>query len=498
MAHAEEQERTLIPRARASKRLAISSRQIGLATAYAVVGTGLLWSRFAEIKTSLWHDEIYTVQHFIDPGPSAIFGAYNPNDHVLFSLLGWLTVHSTGLGDSAYRLWSIVPFIVGVVLVTFWLHKRGGAFSAVAFAFLCTTSTLLVTLSIEARGYGLAFLEMAVMTIAAYEALTRPSNRSLTVLAAAGVLGCWTLPTFILPLFGVSSVLLRRRALRRPLAARLVVALLAIGCWYAVPARDLLSSSGQQFGVPLPWHAPFTGAADTLAAAFLLSINAAALLPALLVMPVLIAGILKLRRELPVLALITVVPVVFTFTALTISRLYVEERFISFLLVPILIVAAFGLQALVTPRPALGWVLSAMYVGALVATLLLVFTVLSPQFTRMPREANRDAARAVSSWFAKAPRPVIMNTPHPADVRYYLRHILPRTVRARDLEQVLCSQSVTTTGVIFVQQPHGVDPVNTSCLTRRGAKVQVFRQWDRGLHISVWELPPRTGDSGRT
>jgi hypothetical protein len=138
-----------------------------------------------------------------------------------------------------------------------------------------------------------------------------------------------------------------------------------------------------------------------------------------------------------------------------------------------------------------------MYVGALVATLLLVFAVLSLQFTRIPREANRDAARAVSSWFARAPRPVIMNTPHPADVRYYLRHILPRTVPERDLEQVLCSQSVATTGVIFVQQPHGVDPVNTSCLTRRGATVQVFRQWDRGLQISVWELPPRSGDSGR-
>jgi hypothetical protein len=482
----------LISRRVARDRIAISSRQLVLATGYVLLVAVLLWSRLAGIGTSFWHDEIYTLQHFIDPGPRAIFGAYNPNDHILFNLLGWLTVHSTGFGDSAYRLWSAVPFIAGVVSVTFWLHRRAGASVAITFGFLCTTSSALLILSTEARGYGLAFLAMSVMTIAACDAASRQRDRTLTVLTAAGVVGCWTVPTFILPFAGVSFVLLRRRSARRPLAARLVVALVAIGSWYAVPARDLLSSRGQQFGVPLSWHAPITGAPNMLAAAFVPWINAAALLPGLCVFPVLIAGLISLRRAFPAFVVILTVPVVFTFTALTISRFYVEERFVSFLLVPTLVVAAFGLTALVRhgarPRRAL----SVTYVGTLLAISLPLFAGYALEITRMSPEADREAAGAVAVAFADARRPVITNMQHPADLRYYLGRVPLRKVPPAQLQHVLCSPSVAMSGVIFVQQPFKVRVVDTSCLTGQGASVHVFHQWDRGFRITVWELPFKT------
>jgi hypothetical protein len=495
MAHVEQQDRALISRA-----VDVSFRQIVLATGYAVAGAVLLWSRFAGIGTSLWHDEIYTLQTFVDPGPRAIFGAYNPNDHILFSVLGWLTVHSTGLGDSVYRLWSVVPFIVGVGSVTFWLHKRLSPAIALIFAALCTTSSLLLMLSTEARGYGLAFFAMCVMTVAACEAAIRPSERALTALAAAGVIGCWTLPTFILPLAGVSLVLLGRPATRRPLAARLLVASVAIGAWYAVPADNLLSSRGQQFGVTLPWHAPLTGAANALGAAFFPWTDPAALAPTLVAFPVLIAGVISLRRRFPALVVVTVVPVVFSFTALTISRFYVAERFVSFLLVPILVIAAFGLEALVRLPTTMGaplrtrlrWALSVTYAGTLVLVSLAFFAFLSFGVTRLPPEANRDAARAIAGALSDAPRPVIVNTEIPADLRYYLGAVPLRTVPAGRLQQLLCSDSLATTGVIFVQEPYRVHLVDASCLTRRGASVQVFHQWDRGFRITVWELPPKT------
>jgi hypothetical protein len=487
--------RRTTPRTRAFEGIAASRRHVILVASYAVIASALIWSRFAAIGTSFWHDEIFTVQHFIDPGPRAIFGAYDSNDHILFSLLGWLTVHRTGFGESAYRLWAIVPFIAGVASVTYWLHTRANAVVAVVFAFLCTTSTLLFTLSIEARGYGLAFFAMSIMTIAAYEASTRRSRRSLTILATAGVIGCWTIPTFILPLIGLSLVLLSKRALRRPLTGRLVVAFAAIGCWYAVPARSLLSSRGQQFGVTLPWHAPLTGAANTLGAAFFLSVKANELLPALLTLPILIFGIIRMSRELPAFVSTSASPVLSTFTALTISRFYVEERFLSFLLVPIFIIAAFGVWALATSQPRHHWTLFASRAGAGCVALFLFSAVLSSQFTRMPREANREAARAVSRALTASQRPVVMNTEHPADIRYYLTRLSPRVVPARRLEQVLCSQSTATTGVIFVQQPYGVRRVDASCLARRGAILHMFHQWDRGLGISVWVLPPRSGDS---
>jgi hypothetical protein len=346
-------------------------------------------------------------------------------------------------------------------------------------------------LSTEARGYGLAFMAMAVMTIAAYESVEKSTSKWLTLFAVAGVIGCWTLPTFLLPFLGASGVLFGIRSLRRRLLVRLAVVFCAVAGWYAIPASALLASRGQQYGVRLPWHAPLTGGATELAAAFIPTLSPASLIPAIIAFPVLAVGLVRVRRVMPGLARITVAPVTFTFLALTIGGFFVDERFVSYLLVPILVIAAFGLAALLTPRPGRLGVVAAAYSGSLVMISVFVFAVVSVHHVRLPHEANREAAGAVAAALAQAERPVILNTPYREDILHYLPGPVPLLVAApKSLTAFICSRHLEQTGLVFVQQPYEMAVADTSCLARRGATVRVFRQWDRGRRISVWTLPP--------
>ncbi len=472
-------------------RAELNVRRAAVPAAYIVLATVMVWSRFAGIGQSLWHDEIFTLEHFVAPGPAASFTHYGTNDHILFSVLAWLTVHLPGFSEQSVRLWAVVPFISATAVAAVWLHRRAGASVALIFALLSTSSTQLLMVSTEGRGYGLAFLAMAIMTMAAYESATQRTSGWLTLFAAAGVIGCWTLPTFVLPLFAASAVLFGTPSIRRRLLLRLAVGLCAVGGWYAIPASALLASRGQQYGVRLPWHAPLTGGATELAAAFIPTLSPASLIPAIIAFPVLAVGLVRVRRVMPGLAGITVAPVTLTFLALTIGGFFVDERFVSYLLVPILVIAAFGLAALLTPRPGRLGVVAAAYSGSLVMISVFVFAVVSVQHVRLPHEANREAANAVAAALAQAERPVILNTPYREDILHYLPGPVPMLVATPEtLTAFICSRHLEQTGLVFVQQPYEIDVADTSCLARRGATVRVFRQWDRGRRISVWTLPP--------
>ena len=108
---------------------------------YSVLGAVLIWSRFADLGQSYWHDEIVTVAHFVRAGPREIlFGTYLSNNHELFSLLAWATSWAIGYSEIVSRLWSVIPFISGVPLVTGWLHARMGAPTALLYLFFAMLS----------------------------------------------------------------------------------------------------------------------------------------------------------------------------------------------------------------------------------------------------------------------------------------------------------------------------------------------------------------------
>ena len=132
------------------------ARRASVISAAVLLACGLLVPRLATLGQGLWLDEIQTVQNYIRGGPAAIFGRYETNDHMLFSFLGWLTVEVPGGPGWLYRLWGIVPFLLAVVLLAWWLRRKAGPLTAALFLAFVTVNSMLLQLTTAARGYGLA------------------------------------------------------------------------------------------------------------------------------------------------------------------------------------------------------------------------------------------------------------------------------------------------------------------------------------------------------
>jgi hypothetical protein len=67
------------------------------AVGYFVLGSIPCWSRFAGLNQSYSSDELMTVRDFVRTGFHEILvGHYIPNNHELFSLLGWATTSLFG------------------------------------------------------------------------------------------------------------------------------------------------------------------------------------------------------------------------------------------------------------------------------------------------------------------------------------------------------------------------------------------------------------------
>ena len=174
--------------------------------AYALLGSILVWSHLAMLGGGYCCDEIATVVDYIAPGPHTILaGDYVPNNHELYSLVGWATHEVVGDSAIVLRLWAAIPFLLAVGIVTAWLHVRLGALSGILFLFLSTASPLLLDITRQARGYGLAFLAMSVLVIAALEADRSKRTSALVAVFVAGVLGSWTLPHFAIALVTVGD-----------------------------------------------------------------------------------------------------------------------------------------------------------------------------------------------------------------------------------------------------------------------------------------------------
>ena len=157
---------TALPAADAHGRLVA---RVIVVAAYALLGVTLLWSRLADLGKSFWFDESFFVAHFVRKGPGEILTG-PALSHELHGILAWAAGHVAGESETAYRLLSAVPFVAGVALVTLWLHRRVSAGSALLYLFLATVSPLLLDITRQARGYGLAYLAMSVVVVAALEA----------------------------------------------------------------------------------------------------------------------------------------------------------------------------------------------------------------------------------------------------------------------------------------------------------------------------------------
>jgi hypothetical protein len=461
--------------------------RIAATAAYALLGVALVASRTVGLDHSFWTDEIIAVEDFVRAGPSEIL-AGSDLSHELFGLLAWLTGEVFGESEVAYRLWSVVPFLAGVALVTRWLHTRFGALAGVLFLLLATVSPLLLDITRQARGYGLAFLAMGVLMVAALEAASTRRPAAVVVVCAAGLVGTATLPQFGIAFVVTGVALLLVPEVRRRVVVGLAVTLLALGAWYAPHLGEVGSASRIEDGVRIDTWWVWTAPIDQILLPALIWIDGTALVAGLVWLPlvVLAAAIMAaspLLRSRATAAVLASGPVA-TIVVLWIARAYVIPRYLSYLLVPLFILVATGAASLLRGRSRTAIVPTvAVLVTAVVLTIR--FGSLAPDVMRLPREANRDAAEAVIS--SEPPRiTVIAHARNPRNIEHYLG----RPVTRLEPDAIPAAVCAHARPIAYVLQPFAIEPVDVPCLTRPGVVRRHFEQYTRGDETTVWIVPP--------
>jgi hypothetical protein len=455
--------------------------------AYAVLGGILCWSRLFQLGHSFWTDEIIMVRGYVRGGLDVIFTGSALN-HQLMALLAWAMSAVTGESEIAFRLLSVAPFLAGVVLMTAWLHRRHGALSGVLFLFLATNSPLLLDITRQARGYGLAFMSMCVVIVAALQALRTGRTWLVAAMCAAGVIGSWTLPQFAIA-FGATCVAVAlERSVRRATVVGLAVSMALIYAWYAFHSGAVEAASQIEDGVRIGFPWIVTAPIDQILLPALIWIDGTALVAGLVWLP-LVGAVIVIAAASPLLrvrssALVLGSGMVASILVLWVTDAYVIPRYLSFLVVPWFVALATGAATLLSGvgerRAPVRTVLCLIVLAALAAQ----FAVLAPDVVGLPREANRDAARVVDE--RETSTPVIAYMRNPGNLVFYLERQVDEPEQ-EDLESSVCEREAA---VYYVFQPFALDPVEISCLRRPGVEHHRFRQYARGDEMNVWFVPP--------
>jgi hypothetical protein len=460
------------------------------AASYVVLAGVLAWTRFAGLERGYCCDEISTVAAYVRRGPEAIFvGEYLPNNHQLFSFLAWGTTELVGESEIALRLWSVIPFVVGVAIVTAWLHVRLDALTGVLYLFLATLSPLLIDITRQARGYGLTFLAMSALLVAALELDRGGRRRLVAAFCTAGTVGSLTLPHFTVVFITTGVILAMRPELRRPCVAGMVLSVGVIAAWYAPHLGDIRDSASQDYGAPIETWWLHTAPFDHILVPGLVLLDEAFIRPTLLSL-VWAAGLTALMVSSPLLrawrtALIVCSGTVATLLVLWLAGPGVVPRFFGFLLVPLFALVASGsasIFARVTSRPAAArTVIAAVTLGivALSAAPLLV------SVPTKPREAQAETAAVIRERVPPS-TPVHARMPYSNDLAFHLG----RRVVDVDTPQQIASACDQREPIVYVDEPWQTPAPDLPCLRRPGVEHERLEQYTRGGAIDVWFVPP--------
>ena len=465
----------------------MSARAPATLVAYVVLGTALLASRMLALGHSFWTDEIGMVAGYVRQGPRYILTGPDLS-HELLALATWATSEVVGESEIAFRLWSAIPFVAGVVLMTAWLHRRVDPLSGILFLFLATVSPLLLDITRQARGYGIAFLAMTVVIAAALDAVRTGRTWAVVAMCAAGVVGAWTLPQFAFAFGAVALVVAFDRRVRFAAVIGVVVSIAAIYAWYAPHSSEIQSASQIQDGIQIGFPWVLTAPIDQILLPALIWIDGTALVAGVIWLPfmmlaALVMGSSQLIRTRTSALILCSGPVA-TIFALWIVDAYVIPRYLSYLLVPLFVLLATGASSILgrirTRQTALRTVACLVVLGILAAR----FVATAPDVVRFPREAHRDAAEVIARTGAPTSL-VLAYMRRPANLEFYLG----RPVVDLEPDEVAERVCGSDQPVFYVMQPFALDDVTLPCLEREGARHYRFRQYARGGEMNVWFVP---------
>jgi hypothetical protein len=460
------------------------------AAAYAILGAVLLWSRLADLGKGFWFDESTFVSHFVRKGPREIIAGPDLS-HELYGVLAWTTGALIGESEFAYRLLSTVPFIAGVVLVTAWLHARVNPGSGLLFLFLATVSPLLLDITRQARGYGLAFLAMSVLIVSALEANRTGRTLPVAAMCVSGVVGTWTLPQLSIGFLATGAVLATDRVLRRPAIVGLALSMAAIGAWYAPHIGQIHAASQIEDGRQISTVWLVSGPIDQVLLPALLFIEGTVLIPGVIWLPLLllsavVIGSSPLVRERGSALILGLGPIA-TILVLWIGQAYIIPRYLSFLLVPLFMFLASGASSILARLTRRQATLRSVACVVAICALAFNFAAIAPDVVRLPKEATRDAAEIIETRSAPT-TPVLTRLSLPEGLVFYLG----RPVHALRSSEVVARVCGSHVAVAYVTQSFSLPAVAVPCLDRSGVRHFRFKQYTRGDEMNVWFVPPRS------
>ena len=206
----------------------------------------------SRLNLDLWHDEIYTLDHFVSRGPKVIVTDYSlPNNHVLYSLLLWPVYV---LSDSSFmlRLPSLVCMIGTLALVFRLAHRWAGVGAAVLATALLGLNQMFLIHTIQVRGYPLAMLLTIALATVALPVNDFGGWRRRAVVVGTGAAYLYVLPTnllFFLPLALMATAAAARRGVMKLAAAEAAnwgaAALVALLAYLPIAGQVLQAGGGR-------------------------------------------------------------------------------------------------------------------------------------------------------------------------------------------------------------------------------------------------------------
>jgi hypothetical protein len=482
----------------------------------------LVWTRLVGLDQSLQHDEVFTVQHYVIPGPDGIlFGRYEPNNHVLFNWLTWVTTSLLGQSEALDRIWGVLPGLGAVAILGWWSWRRLGPWTAVAVVSFAVAAPLNLELVKQVRGYGLTSLAGVLLIVTADRVMIAQSRRNIAAWGVAGFIGICTHMMFVLAFLGSALALALIRANRRTVALTVAVVGIAAAAFYGPLLGQMVGDFFQYYAStedpsgyiasigqlplqiaadagrpPLAWHGLLSGPGGLVAPGVELFLTGdtrpscqvrcyvgrdivAFVLPVLALAAV---GSIALWRsdERRLLAVITM-PVAFTFLVLTLARVFVADRFVSHLLLFVVLLMAIGVTAIGQALSRQGTLRPVVVTGGSFLALFGLAQVLDlhSRWVATPFEDMKQVGAIVRGSNVE---PVITNSTRPNGLYFYIGGGRLRTLPTDELEAEFCSRRA----FVYVDHPLRSTHADTACLVERGAAKLTVVQRGRGGFIDIW------------